>query len=1256
MTPSSRFTLQTSALALAAWMSLLPTERQAIILSATTLRSSSTAVTSSGNPSTYGSPVTFTAAVAPTSAGGTVRFRKGGTNLACTGGNPAALSAGRATCTVNLLAAGTYLVTASYSGSYAASSGALTQIVAKADQAITFPPLADKTFGDSPFTVAATASSGLTVKLASQTTGVCTVAGSTVTLKGAGTCTLRASQAGNANYSAAPSVFRSFTVRVQVALGALSHMYDGTQKSATCTTAPGGLMTEVAYSDLGAGTARVNAGSYGVTCTVTAPGRSGAATGTLVIAKADQTITFAPLTNRTMGDAPFTAMATASSGLTVGIASVTIDVCSVSGGTVTLARTGTCTLEASQAGDSNYNSPQHVDQSFTIAASAGLHYLVAYDSVLQGHWLRGAWEASPSALYTDFSAPAPGRLGTAIEVRFGPDNGWNGFGLDHRTTDWNLYYLYLNEFRTIEFDVYFEPDSTGVENLVVIVEDAGHHNNLRLVDLIPGWNALTDAQRYGHWFHVNVDLTAIGFDSARFFRFILFNAMGGDLSQPHFRMADVKLGWVSDTTPPVVTFGSAATNLTYDQLTLTFRTNEYTIYRVEYGVTDFHFTVGGDSNAWSTSHAAVVPNLVPGTTYQYRIVAVDHRTDPDAAPNEGVFASTFAMPAIPSSPPVISGLSASGVNSHSARVAWNTNRPCAAMVTYQKTGGSPLTRSLSDYALTRNFVLDLLEASSEYAVTVLVTDAFGNSSSASITLDTTDTSTADVTISIDASTTKPISPYIYGTNQDLGASPYTFGRLGGNRWTSYNWVNNASNAGVDWYNWSDAYLPWIYGVPESQYDIPGITVLAGLGHVFATNASAALITVPVQGYVAADRGTVPNADVITTGPDYLQRRFKTIQLFKGASFTTDPAALAGEPHVYTDEYVNWVKTVAKAAHPGKSVFYSLDNEPDIWFSTHPRIAPRQESYDSLATKNEEAAKAIKSVDSDATVFGFVSYGWFGYTYLQGAPDGSWSDHNTYGDFTEYYLTRMNAAETRAGKRLVDVLDLHYYTSAQTPDGSKAVQSADVSPDVIAARVQSTRSLWDPAYVENSWITYYALPGDQAIRLIPRMQSKIDAKYPGTKLAITEYNFRGGQHISGAIAQADALGIFGQHGLFAANRWRMDADERFSEGALKIYRGFDGADANFGDISVAASSSDVSKVAVYVSQDSTRPGRVVVVAINRSNDFQDVKLSGLTLSGTARIYRMNADAAQPVFAGQVPVNGTSWFVTLPPMSISTVEIQ
>src|SRR5438045_1276357 len=83
---------------------------------------------------------------------------------------------------------------------------------AKQSQTITFGTLSNKTYGDAPFTVSATASSGLTVSFSSLTTSVCTVSSRTVTLVGGGTCTIRASQAGDAHYLAAPNVDRSFSV------------------------------------------------------------------------------------------------------------------------------------------------------------------------------------------------------------------------------------------------------------------------------------------------------------------------------------------------------------------------------------------------------------------------------------------------------------------------------------------------------------------------------------------------------------------------------------------------------------------------------------------------------------------------------------------------------------------------------------------------------------------------------------------------------------------------------------------------------------------------------------------------------------------------------------------------------------------------------------------------------------------------------------------------------------------------------------
>ena len=112
------------------------------------------------------------------------------------------------------IGAGTYPsgVGASFAGdgSYASSSGTNSLTVAKANQTITFGALAAKTYGDPSFTVSATASSGLVVSFSAS--GNCTIATTTVTITGAGSCTITASQPGDSNYTAAPNVPQTFTI------------------------------------------------------------------------------------------------------------------------------------------------------------------------------------------------------------------------------------------------------------------------------------------------------------------------------------------------------------------------------------------------------------------------------------------------------------------------------------------------------------------------------------------------------------------------------------------------------------------------------------------------------------------------------------------------------------------------------------------------------------------------------------------------------------------------------------------------------------------------------------------------------------------------------------------------------------------------------------------------------------------------------------------------------------------------------------
>lgn len=116
--------------------------------------------------------------------------------------------------------------------------------IAPASQTIVFGGLGDLTFGTPPFVVSATASSGLPVAFSSTTTPVCTVSGSTVTIVAAGTCAITASQAGNANYLAAPAVTQTFTVKGRpqtISFNALSNVAFGTAPFAVVATATSGL-------------------------------------------------------------------------------------------------------------------------------------------------------------------------------------------------------------------------------------------------------------------------------------------------------------------------------------------------------------------------------------------------------------------------------------------------------------------------------------------------------------------------------------------------------------------------------------------------------------------------------------------------------------------------------------------------------------------------------------------------------------------------------------------------------------------------------------------------------------------------------------------------------------------------------------------------------------------------------------------------------------------------------------------------------
>ena len=423
---------------------------------------------------------------------------------------------------------------------------------------------------------------------------------------------------------------------------------------------------------------------------------------------------------------------------------------------------------------------------------------------------------------------------------------------------------------------------------------------------------------------------------------------------------------------------------------------------------------------------------------------------------------------------------------------------------------------------------------------------------------------------------------------------------------------------------------------------------------------ASLVTFQLQGYVSVDTTTVQVPQPFPNLKYFRPVVFKK-NTVSSAPFTITPPPATTDNNVYMDEFawaLNQKLPGIFGATPTHPTFIELDNEPELWNSTHQEVqGSTAVTSDAYIANTISLTKALKDQFPHLIIFGPVHYGFEGIYNWQGELSATPSGSNW---FPDKYLPAISAASITYGKSLVDVYDFHWYSEAT--DGTTRVTNltgATLTDAQIQAIVQSPRSLWDTTYTEDSWISNDVLGGP--IYILGRLQSRINTENPGMKIAITEYNNGGSQHIAGTIAQADNLGIFGAEGVFAASLWPLSNSEPYILAAFRAFRGFDGSTACFGDISLQATSSDVSKVAVYASEDTTTAGRYVFVAINRSTTAQVTAIAGLTLNGTAHLYQMTATSAasqstiQPVPAGQQSVNGSTLTLTLPALSVTTIDV-
>ncbi len=500
---------------------------------------------------------------------------------------------------------------------------------------------------------------------------------------------------------------------------------------------------------------------------------------------------------------------------------------------------------------------------------------------------------------------------------------------------------------------------------------------------------------------------------------------------------------------------------------------------------------------------------------------------------------------------------------------------------------------------------------------------------------------------------RPINPDIYGINYAEEALAVALNlpvrRWGGNATTRYNWQNDTSNRASDWF---------FENIPEENEDpstLPDGSAADRFVEQDRRTGTKTLLTMPMIGWTAKSREVACGFSVNKYGP---QQQTDSWQADCGNGLDSNGEPLTGNDPTDTStaigtEFVQaWMTHLIEkfgTAAEGGVAYYNLDNEPMLWHHTHRDVHPELVGYDELRDRTYEYAAAIKAIDPTAQTLGPAEWGWTGYFFsaLDSAAGDNWwnraPDRAAHDDMplVAWYLQQMQLYEAEHGVRILDYLDLHYYPQASgvalSPVGDAATREL---------RLRSTRSLWDATYQDESWI-------EEPVQLISLMREWVDTYYPGTKLAIGEYNWGALDHMNGALAQADVLGIFGREGLDMALLWAaLDVNDPFAF-AFRMYRNYDGDNGMFGDNSIAATSQDQDKLAIYAAQRSSDDA-ITLMVINKSNDGLTSKLTiqGLAGASSAQVYRYSADDLDAIQTlPDQAVTGTGWQATFPAQSIT-----
>jgi hypothetical protein len=505
-----------------------------------------------------------------------------------------------------------------------------------------------------------------------------------------------------------------------------------------------------------------------------------------------------------------------------------------------------------------------------------------------------------------------------------------------------------------------------------------------------------------------------------------------------------------------------------------------------------------------------------------------------------------------------------------------------------------------------------------------------------------------VTVAIDVNAARhAINPLIYGVSfgapADLKALNAPLNRSGGNTTTTYNWRQNASNHDFDYF---------FESLPDDNSAAAGESADVFVNQSKGQGAQP-MLTVPMLGWVAKlapNRGKAASFSVAKYGPQCSVDPYDTDA---GDGVMTDCSTdiTGNDPH---DAYVAdgtaneaaWIRHLIARwgeSSAGGVNYYLMDNEPSIWYSTHRDIHPDGPHGAEIRDDVIARSKMIKAIDPGAKIAAPEEWGWYGYLY--DGYDQQYAAAHGYCCYPDRSGVQANVAyipwllqQWKAAGHPIDILSVHFY-----PQGNE--YSDDDSLATQQLRNRSTRQLWDPKYVSESYI-------GTPVNLIPVLKYWVNHfYYAGTPVAVTEYNWGDESKINGGTTQADIYGIFGRQNLDMATRWTVPAANTPTFKAMQMYRNYDGHNSGFGDVSVQATAPNPDELSAFAAQ-RTAGGALTVMVINKVSGSTPVTLDlgNFTASGKAGVYQLTAANAIRRLA-MVSWSGGTLTTTVPGQSIT-----